>query len=120
MKDKANNLEVMFFEPTAGLDAETCAIFNDYCKRLKDTFEVRMYHLATQNAEMSHKLELYQTQKQVSDLTACELVGMAFLRGESPLVLWREFRRNISEEAMRHIAENEFEEIISDITQETI
>jgi hypothetical protein len=45
---------------------------------------------------------------------------MAFLRGESPLVLWREFRRNISDEAMRHIAENEFEEVISEITQETI
>jgi ABC-type transporter Mla maintaining outer membrane lipid asymmetry ATPase subunit MlaF len=63
MKDKANALEVQYFEPTAGLDAETCQIFNDYCHRLRDTFEKRMYTLASQNAEMSHKLELYQTQK---------------------------------------------------------
>lgn len=70
------------------------------------------------NSELSDKIALYQTSKSVSDLTAIELVGMAFLRGEDSLNIWKEYRRNINDDVMRKIAETEFEELISEITKE--
>lgn len=49
-------------------------------------------------------------------MTSIELIGMSFLRGEDPLKLWKEFRRNCNELILKHIAEHEFEELISEIT----
>jgi hypothetical protein len=49
-------------------------------------------------------------------MTAIDLVNFAFLKGETHMDLWKTFRQNVSEEALKTIAETEFEEIISEIT----
>jgi len=49
-------------------------------------------------------------------MTAIELVGMAFLRGEEPMNIWKEFKRNCEEQTLKLIAEREFEDLISEIT----
>lgn len=105
-KPKQDNyqLEVFYFEPTQGLDEETCKVFNEYTARLRDNFSQRMETLASLNAKMEFKLQLFQNEKNVSELTALELVGMAFLRGESALKLWQEFKRNCPDSVLRDIA----------------
>lgn len=45
---------------------------------------------------------------------------MAFLRGEESFKIWKEFKRNCDNETLKEIAEREFEELISEITQATI
>jgi hypothetical protein len=45
---------------------------------------------------------------------------MAFMRGEDPMNIWQEFKRNTTEELLNKIAAREFEEIISEITKETV
>jgi hypothetical protein len=110
----------MLFEPTEGLDPDTCKYFNDYTMRLRTTFEGRMVAMSAINAEMAQKLAFYQSDTQVSDLTALELIGMAFMRGEDAMNIWHEFKRNTNEETLNTIAEREFEEIISEITKETV
>lgn len=115
-----NKLEVFIFNPTEGLEPELCKTFNEYTKRLKNTFESRMNVLSQINQDYSNKLAIYQSQKQASDLKATELIQLAFLRGESVMTIWTEFRRNTTEEDLRQICEREFEELISEITQKTI
>jgi len=53
VQDVENKLEVYIFEPTEGLDPETCLIFNEYTKRLRSIFETRMNILSALNADMS-------------------------------------------------------------------
>lgn len=107
-----NQLEVYLFTPTEGLDPEICTTFNEYTARLRDTFGERLQKLADLNMDANKKLALYSSQKQLSDLNSIELVGIAFLKGEDPIILWREFRRNLEENELKEIAETEFEALI--------
>lgn len=76
------------FEPTDGLDPEICQTFNDYTRRLRETFETRMNILSGINEDITQKLALLQVQKQVHEMTASELVNLAFLRNEGFLAIW--------------------------------
>lgn len=48
-----NILEIQVFEPTSGLDPEICEDFNNYTKKLRDTFEIRMNNLSSLNETIS-------------------------------------------------------------------
>ena len=54
-----NKLEVFIFNPTEGLEPELCKTFNEYTKRLKNTFESRMNVLSQINQDYSNKLAIY-------------------------------------------------------------
>jgi hypothetical protein len=73
--------------------------------------------MASTNETMTKKLALYESQKQLSDLNASELVTMAFTKNEGYQVIWRAMKRNLSEEQLKEIAVGEFEQIISEITE---
>jgi len=45
---------------------------------------------------------------------------MAFLKTKNYFEIWREFRRNLTDEQLMKLCETEFEEIISGITEEAI
>ena len=111
-----NRLEIHIFHPTNGLDPEVCEQFNDYTKRMRETFESRMKVLSDLNDQYCIKLALYQSDKQVSDLTAVELVAMAFLRGENPMTIWKEFKHNCTEETLDQLVTEEFDDRIQEIT----
>jgi len=61
---------VYFFQPTEGLDADTCKVFNEYTQRLRTTFESKMHTLSDMNFDLSQKVALYESEKKVSELTA--------------------------------------------------
>ena len=52
VREAANRLEVYIFEPTAGIDQESCNIFNEYTLRLLNTFEQRMEVMSALNLDM--------------------------------------------------------------------
>ena len=111
-----NELEIQIFHPTDGLNPDEAESFNKHVGNLKQTFELRMNTLSTLNKEMSEKLALYMAEKKVADMSAIELVNMAFLRGEDVMIIWKEFKKNCDEESFKIICEREFEDLISDIT----
>jgi len=65
---------VYLFKPTEGLDPEVCKTFNEYTTRLRDTFTERLQTQADMILDLSAKLALYTSQKQLSDMNSTELV----------------------------------------------
>ena len=41
---------------------------------------------------------------------------MAFLRGEQPMTIWKEFKRNCSDDTLDQLVEEEFDDRIQEIT----
>ena len=74
IKDPKNKLDIMIFRPTEGLDEETCANFNRYVEKLRHAYEGRLNTLSTTAAELTRTLALYQSEKQVNDMTSLELI----------------------------------------------
>ena len=61
---------------------------------------------------------MYEQQKSVTDLTAIELQGMAFLRTKDHMSLWYVFKRNLTDRQMQKLCETEFDQAISEIVEQ--
>jgi hypothetical protein len=57
------------------------------------------------NGQMCQKLAFYAKEKKLSDMSAIEMVDMAFLKGEEAMILWKVFKRNCDNETLKVIAE---------------
>ena len=73
-------LEVYYFSPTEGLDAETCKVFNDYLSKLKNDFETKLKSLNILNLELQRKVALIDESKKISEMNSEELIELTFTK----------------------------------------
>jgi hypothetical protein len=74
MVNARDYLKVHFFSPTEGLDDEICDLFNEHVEDLKTQYEQRMHLLSDLNFDLARKVTLYESRKQVDDMSSDELV----------------------------------------------
>lgn len=89
-------LEVYYFSPTEGLDAETCKVFNDFLSKLKNEFESKLKYLNAINVEMQRKIALIDESKKISEMNTEELIELTFTKEKDQFVIWSYLKRSFN------------------------
>ena len=115
-------LDIHYFLPSEGLDQTTMDEFADYTQKMKQNFEKMMHKLSDENFHMKQRIAVYEKQTAIEDCNPQELIRMAFLRvsGKQQLQLWDEVKIAFSEQNLQTIAEQEFSQIIDELSHHKI
>lgn len=102
------------------MDEETCNIFNEHFAKMKQQFEAKLSTLNAINQELAWKVALIDESKKVSDMTAEELIELTFAKQKDRELLWLQLRTKFTPHDLEKIAENEFADLVSAITEREI
>ena len=119
--DPENQFAAHHFQVTDGLPAELCEDFNHYSNGLRRFFEQRMQQFSNTNQSLEKKVQYYKSKRTTTDVSVGDMIDMAFAKGaEDPLKLWKLIRRHLTTKELRQICEFEFDDMINEITGETV
>ena len=119
-KEIKEYFEVFYFSPTEGLDEETCRIFNEYLTKLRNEFSNKLQTLNDLNQDLLRKVALIDESKKISEMNSEELIELCFAKEKDHLVVWRQIKKRFTDDALEKIADEEFTDIISEVTEREI